>query len=83
MLGILCEGLFLPSAVAAWVLALLLEVASGALDPFPVDELLLFAVMVAVGAVEFLPYVMSNKMCVHERMDICELKEEWNKRNKG
>lgn len=46
----------LPSAVAAWVLALP-EVVSATLEPFPADEVLLFAVAVAEGAVEFLPYV--------------------------
>ena len=46
----------LPSAVAAWVLALP-EVVSAALELFPADEVLLFVVVVAGGAVEFLPYV--------------------------
>lgn len=45
----------LPSAVAAWVLALP-EVVSAALEPFPAD-VVLFVVAVAEGAVEFLPYV--------------------------
>lgn len=46
----------LPSAVAAWVLALP-EVVSAALEPFPADVVLLFVVVVAEGAVEFLPFV--------------------------
>lgn len=33
------------------------EVVSAALEPFPADVVLLFVVVVAEGAVEFLPFV--------------------------